>query len=148
MHPGGQFAYLINELDSTMTAFRYDGEWGRLQEIQTLSTLPQDFKGPSTCAEVQISTSGQFLYGSNRGHDSVVIYAVDPADGKLTCIGHESTQGKTPRNFVLSPDGDFLLAANQDSDSVVTFRLDPGTGKPAPTGHEVHVGTPVCVRVL
>jgi 6-phosphogluconolactonase len=148
MHPQGGYAYLINELDSTMTAFRYDGEGGTLREIQTLSTLPADFEGPSTCAEVQISPSGRFLYGSNRGHDSIVIYAIDRVDGTLACVGHSSTQGKTPRHFALDPAGEFLLAANQDTNSVVTFRLDPASGEPVPTGHSADVPTPVCVIVI
>jgi 6-phosphogluconolactonase len=148
MHPGGGYAYLVNELNSTMTAFRYDQDGGILREIQTLSTLPEDFQGANTCAEVQISPSGRFLYGSNRGHDSIVIYAIDQVDGTLTCVGHENTQGKTPRNFVVGPAGQFLLAANQDSDSVVTFRLDPASGELEPTGHRADVPTPVCVKVI
>jgi len=148
MHPGGSYAYLINELDSTMTAFRYDRDRGILREIETLSTLPEDFEGASTCAEVQISPSGRFLYGSNRGHDSIVIYAIDQKDGTLTCVGHESTRGKTPRNFVVDPAGEFLLAANQDTDGVVTFRLDPASGALVATGHGVDVPTPVCVKVM
>jgi 6-phosphogluconolactonase len=148
MHPQGGYAYLINELDSTMTAFRYDGDRGTLREIQTLSTLPADFEGASTCAEVQISPSGRFLYGSNRGHDSIVIYAIDRVDGTLTCVGHASTQGKTPRHFALDPAGEFLLAANQDTNSVVAFRLDPASGELVATGHSAAVPTPVCVLVI
>ena len=148
MHPGGGYAYLINELDSTMTAFRYDRDKGSLREIQTLSTLPEDFSGESNCAEVQISPSGKFLYGSNRGHDSIVTYAIDQADGLLTCVGHQSTQGKTPRHFAVSPSGEFLLAANQDTDNVVTFRLDRASGELVATGHTVNVPTPVCVKFL
>jgi 6-phosphogluconolactonase len=148
MHPQGRYAYLINELDSTMTAFRYEGDTGTLREIQTLSTLPKDFNGASTCAEVQISRSGRFLYGSNRGHDSIVIYAVDQLDGTLTYVGHESTQGKTPRSFTVAPAGDFLLAANQDTHNVVIFRLDPASGELMPTSHSVDVPTPVCVKVI
>jgi 6-phosphogluconolactonase len=148
MHPRGEYAYLINELDSTMMAFRYDGDSGSLQEIQTLSTLPEDFEGTSTCAEVQISPSGKFLYGSNRGHNSIVIYAIDQRNGMLTCVGHKSTQGETPRNFAVGPAGEFLLAANQDTDNIVIFRLDPASGDPVATGHSVDVPTPVCVKVM
>jgi 6-phosphogluconolactonase len=148
MHPRGGYAYLINELDSTMMAFRYNGDRGILQEIQTLSTLPDDFTGASTCAEVQISPSGKFLYGSNRGHDSIVIYAIDQMNGMLTYIGHASTQGKTPRHFVVGPAGEFLLAANQDTDNVVTFRLDSASGELLATGHSTDVPTPVCVKVM
>jgi 6-phosphogluconolactonase len=148
MHPQGRYAYLINELDSTMTAFRYDRDSGTLRESQTLSTLPEGFEGASTCAEAQISPSGRFLYGSNRGHDSIVIYAINQLDGTLTCVGHESTQGKTPRNFVIDPAGEFLLAANQDTDSVVLFRIDPTSGELLATGHRIDVPTPVCVKVM
>jgi 6-phosphogluconolactonase len=148
MHPDGKLAFLINELNSTMTSYRYDAAKGTLTEIQTLSTLPADFKGQSTCAEVQIHPSGRFLYGSNRGHDSIVIYAVDAESGKLTLVGHESTRGEIPRNFVVNSSGEFLAAANQDSDNVVMFRIDQATGKLSPTGNVVEAGTPICVRFL
>ena len=147
-HPSGAFAYLINELDSTMTAFRYDAARGALEPLQTLSTLPADFAGRSTCAEVQIAPSGAYLYGSNRGHDSLVIYAVDQARGTLTCVGHQSTLGRIPRNFCVTPEGDYVLAANQDTDNLVVFRLDRASGRLTPTGVEVEVPTPVCVKVL
>ncbi len=148
MHPNGKLAFLINELNSTMTSYRYYAAKGALTEIQTLSTLPSDFKGQSTCAEVQMHPSGKFLYGSNRGHDSIVIYAVDPENGMLTLIGHESSRGEIPRNFEVSPTGEFLAAANQDSDNVVMFRVDQATGKLTPTGSVVEAGTPICVRFL
>jgi 6-phosphogluconolactonase len=148
MHPVGRYAYVINELNSTMTAFQYDGDRGSLRAIQTLSTLPEDFEGTSTCAEAQISPSGRLLYGSNRGHDSIVIYAVDQTDGTLTCVGHESTQGRMPRHFAVGPVGEFLLAANQDTDNLVVFRLDSESGELMATGHSVLVPTPVCVQFL
>jgi 6-phosphogluconolactonase len=147
MHPAGRLAYLINELDSTMTAYRYDAERGTLQEIQTLSTLPEGFEGKSTCAEVQISPAGDLLYGSNRGHDSLVIYAVNQADSMLTCLGHVSTQGRTPRNFTVAPDGNWVLAANQDTDNIVVFGVDHSTGGLAALG-STSVPMPVCVKVL
>lgn len=148
MHPNGRLAYLINELSSTMSAYGYDPASGSLRELQTLSTLPADFTGDSTCAEVQIAPSGRFLYGSNRGHDSIVIFAIDEESGKLALVGHQSTRGRTPRNFVVSPSGAFLAAANQDSDNVVMFRIDEATGKLTPTGNVVEAGTPICVRFL
>jgi len=148
MHPEGPFAYLINELDSTMTACRYAAGTGSLTELQTLSTLPDGFDGQSTCAEVQIAPSGRILYGSNRGHNSIVIFAIDPDAGTLTLVGHESTRGETPRNFEVSPTGEFLAAANQDSDNVVMFRVDPETGKLTATGNVVEAGTPICVRFM
>lgn len=146
MHPNGRFAYLINELNSTMSAYRYDAQAGMLTEIQTLPTLPNDFVDHSSCAEVQMSPSGHFLYGSNRGHDTVATYAVDSATGLLEMVGHEHTGGRIPRNFEVSPDGAFLAAANQDSDNVVMFRLEGG--RMVPTGRSVPVGTPICVRFL
>ena len=147
-HPNGRFAYLINELNSTMTAYAYDKGPGRLSELQTLSTLPEGFSGDSSCAEVQVAPSGRFLYGSNRGHDSIVIYALDPEHGTMTLVGHESTRGHIPRNFTLSPKGDFIAAANQDSDNVVMFRVDADTGALAPTGSVAAAGTPICVKFL
>ncbi len=148
IHPNGRFAYLINELNSTMTACAYDAARGRLSELQTLSTLPQGYAGESTCAAVQVAPSGRFLYGSNRGHDSIAIFALDAERGTMTLIGHESTRGAIPRDFTLSPKGDFLAAANQDSNNVVMFRVDPATGALEPTGSVVEAGTPICVRFL
>lgn len=148
LHPQGRYAYLINELDSTVTAFAYQADRGTLLEIQTLSTLPADYDGASTCAEIQIAPSGQFVYGSNRGHDSVVVYAVDGTSGRLTCLGQHSTGGKTPRHFALDPRGEYLVAANQDTEDLVVFRLDPASGKLVTTGQRVDAPTPVCVRFL
>lgn len=148
MRPDGKFAYLINELDSTMTAFRYDAVSGILTALQTLPTLPKDYAGHSTSAEVQISPDGRFLYGSNRGHDSLAVYAVDPGAGTLTPLGHDSTRGRIPRNFVVSPDGEFVVAANQDTDNAIVFRRDAGTGRLVPTGDVVAAGTPICVKFL
>jgi 6-phosphogluconolactonase len=131
-----------------VTAFAYDVERGSLREIQTLSTLPGGFEGANTCAEVQISHSGKLLYGSNRGHDSIVIYSINPTDGTLTCAGHESTQGRMPRHFAVDPSDEFLLAANQDTDNLVLFRLDPDSGLLTATGQSAIVPTAVCVRFL
>jgi 6-phosphogluconolactonase len=145
-HPNGAHAYLINELNSTLTAFTYDAARGALRELDTVPTLPAAFGGRSHCADVHVSPSGRFVYGSNRGHDSLVVYAVDGSTGALTYAGHESTQGRTPRNFAVDPTGRFLLAANQDSDTVVVFRIDPDTGQLTATGHVTDVPTPVCLR--
>lgn len=131
-----------------MTAFAYDEKRGRLREIETVPTLPASFEGESTCADVHVSPSGKFVYGSNRGHDSIVIFAVDESTGKLTYVGHEPTHGKTPRNFAIAPTGDFLLAANQNSDTIAIFRIDPLTGKLTPTGQVVEVPTPVCLKII
>jgi 6-phosphogluconolactonase len=145
-HPSNRFGYVINELDSTVSAFTYEPDRGELQEIQTLSTLPHGFEGQNSGADIHVAPSGRFLYASNRGHDSIVIYAIDQATGLLALIGHEPTQGKTPRNFGIDPAGAFLLAANQDSNSIVAFRIDAESGQLSPTGQSVKVPSPVCVR--
>ncbi len=145
-HPSGRFAYLINELDSTVLALLYDGEWGVFRERQVVQTLPEGFSGESACADVQLAPSGAFAYASNRGHDSIAIFRVDQQTGDLTCVGHAATLGRTPRHFGIDPTGMFLLAANQDSDTIVTFRIDPETGGLVPTGHVTSVPTPVCVK--
>ena len=146
--PDGKFAYVINELDSTLTAFRYDPSDGALEAIQTVSTLPQLFSGISFCADLHFSPTGKFLYGSNRGHNSIVVFDVDGSTGKLTYVGHALTKGKTPRNFAIDPTGRFLLVANQQSDNIVTFRIDQSTGKLKPTGYDAEVPTPVCLKFL
>ena len=138
------YAYLLNELDATVSVYRHKDS-GALQEVQTLSTLPEDFKGDNLCAEVQLSPSGRFLYSSNRGHDSIAIFSVSEADGRLSLIGHKSTGGKTPRHFTLSPRGDYMLVANQDSDNLVIFRRDEGTGRLEATGQVLEIPSPVCV---
>jgi 6-phosphogluconolactonase len=146
MHPKGGFAYLINELDSTMTAFRHDAATGALSELQTLSTLPADFTGVSTCAEVQITPDGRFLYGSNRGHDSLAIFAIDPGRGTMTPVGWEPSGGRIPRNFAIDPTGRYLCAANQDTSNLVLFRIDQDSGKLTRYGTGAQAGTPICVR--
>lgn len=147
-HPSGKFAYVINELFCTVTAFAYDAQKGSLTEIQTVPTLPADFTGSNTTAEVQLTPDGKFLYGSNRGHNSLAVFAVDAATGKLTAAGHVPSGGKTPRNFGIDPTGRWLLAAHQDSDAIVVFKIDPQTGKPEPTGQTLTVGKPVCVKMI
>lgn len=144
--PSGKFAYLINEMGCTMTAFSYDAASGALTEIQTVPTLPSDFKGSSTCAEVRVHPSGKFLYGSNRGHDSITVYRIDPEKGTLTVVEHETAGIKTPRNFNIDPTGAFCLVANLDGDNVSVFRIDRETGALTPTGQKVTVGQPSCIR--
>lgn len=145
-HPNGATAYVINELDSTVTVFTCDATSGALTPIQTLSTLPTDFDGRSHCADIHVHPTGNFVYGSNRGHDSIAIFAVDQTTGQLTAAGHQSTGGQVPRNFALDPSGAFLLAANQNTDNVVVFRIDQASGQLTPTGHELAVPTPVCLH--
>ncbi|MFO0890025.1 MAG: lactonase family protein [Isosphaeraceae bacterium] len=146
--PDGKFAYVINEMANTVTAFAYDAEKGSLDSIQAISTLPDDFKGTSYTAEVQVHPSGKFVYGSNRGHDSIAIFRVDPETGKLTAAGHQSTLGKNPRNFALDPSGSFLLAENQDSDTIAVFRIDSSTGGLTQVGEPISVPMPVCIRMM
>jgi 6-phosphogluconolactonase len=147
-HPSGRFAYVINEMHSTVTAFTYDAARGALENIPLIiSTLPEPKLGNST-AEVQVHPSGKFLYGSNRGHDSLAIFSIDQETGELTAVGHQLTGGKTPRNFGIDPTGAFILAANQSSDTVVVFRVDRETGKIIPTGQSIEVPRPVCVKFL
>ena len=138
---------MINELANTITAFGYDAAAGSLKETQTISTLPADFKGASYTAEVQVHPSGKFVYGSNRGHDSIAIFAVDAETGKLKMVGIEPTQGKNPRNFGIDPTGAILLAANGDSGTIVVFRIDAQSGALEPTGQSVGVPKPVCIKM-
>jgi 6-phosphogluconolactonase len=147
-HPNGKFAYVINEMLCTVTAFSFDEKTGSLRELQTITTLPHEVRSGYSTAEIVAHPSGKFLYGSNRGHDSIALFAVDTETGKLTALGHEPTGGKTPRNFAIDPTGTFLLAENQESDTIVVFRIDQASGKLKPTGHVANVPTPVCVRFL
>jgi 6-phosphogluconolactonase len=147
-HPTAHYAYLINEIGSTVTALAYDPAQGSLSVLQTVPTLPADFSGTSHCADIHVHPSGKFVYGSNRGHDSIAIFGVNQATGKLNPLGHEPTGGRTPRNFAIDPTGAYLRAANQNSDSIVVFRIDPDTGRLTPTGHIAQVPVPVCIKMV
>ena len=148
-HPDGVHAYVINELDLTVTAFDYDPAKGVLKAIQTISTLPKGAEGRNlSTAEVQVHPSGKFVYGSNRGHDSIAAFRVDPATGKLSYLENEPTLGKTPRNFGIDPTGQYLIAANQGSDTLVVFRINQETGNLDPTGMIAQTPRPVCVKFL
>jgi 6-phosphogluconolactonase len=120
---------------------------GTFEALQTISTLPDDFTGQNLGGEIMISPSGRFVYASNRGHDSLVIYAVDPDTGRLSVVGHESTQGAGPRAFIIDPSGALLLVANQDTDTVVTFWINQDCGTLQATGHVAAVPTPVCLQL-
>jgi 6-phosphogluconolactonase len=148
LHPNGRWAYVISEMGNTVTAFDWDGDKGSFHELQTVSTLPKDFKGENTTAEVVVHPKGRYLYGSNRGHDSIAVYAIDPAKGMLTQIEDVPTLGKEPRNFALDPTGAYLFAANQNSNTVVVFRVNPRNGRLTPTGEKVEVMSPVCVTFV
>jgi 6-phosphogluconolactonase len=144
----GKHLFVINELASTVSVLAYDGGAGTLRAVQTVSTLPAGFAGKSSTAEVVVSADGRFLYGSNRGHDSIAIFAIDPATRHLTPLGHQPTLGKTPRNFSLDPTGRYLLAANQASDTITVFRVDAGSGLLTPVGAPYRVPRPVCLRMV
>jgi 6-phosphogluconolactonase len=147
-HPDGRFAYVVNELRSTVTVFAYDPKSGILTVLQTTPTLPKDFAGSSTCAEIAAHPNGRFLYASNRGHDSIAVFAIDRRKGTITVVEHVSTQGRTPRHFAIDPTGAYLFAANQGTNSVVLFRIDRQTGHLTPTGEILEVPSPVCVAFL
>jgi len=147
-HPNGRLLYLLNEIKSTVAVFSYVAKRGELQEIQTVSALPKDFQGVTNAAEIVVHPSGKFLYSSNRGHDSIAVFAVDPKAGTLTLIEHVSTQGKVPRNFAIDPTGSYLFAANQNSDNVVLFRINRQTGRLMPTGEVLSAPRPTCVIFL
>jgi len=147
-HSNGSLAYLINEIASTITVFEYDFEQGSLEEIQTVSTLPEDFKGRNATAEVVAHPSGRYLYGSNRGHDSIAVFEIDGKSGRLEPVQYRSTGGRSPRNFCLSPDGKFLLAANQRSDNLLVFPLEESSGKLLDPVEEIKLKSPVCIRFV
>ena len=135
-------------MHSTVTAFSYDAERGVLHSLQTISTVPKDFTGSNDDAEIQIHHSGKFLYASNRGHDSIAVFAIDPSKGTLTLIEHTPTQGKTPRNFEIDPTGARLFVANEKSGNIVIFRIDAQTGRLTPTGQVLDVPSPVSVKFV
>jgi 3-carboxymuconate cyclase len=143
--PNKPFAYIANELDSTVTTYHYNAETGELKPLQIVPSIPSDFTGNNTAAEIMVAPSGKFVYVSNRGHDSIGIFAVDQSTGKLAPIGWESSQGKGPRFFTLDPLGNFLYAANENSDTIVTFQINHSTGKLTPSGQVIKTGSPVCI---
>lgn len=147
-HKSGKFAFVINELDMTISSLAFDEKKGTLAEIQTVPTLPANFKGANTCADIHVSPNGKFLYGSNRGHNSIVVYKIDEKTGNLEYVEHTATGGKNPRNFAVAPNGKFLLAANQSSDSIIVFSIDEQTGKLAQTANKATVSMPVCLKLI
>ncbi|HEX5177590.1 MAG TPA: lactonase family protein [Chthoniobacteraceae bacterium] len=142
------FAYVINEMGNTVSVFQHDAAAGKLALIQTIGTLPDDFTGESTTAEIFAHPNGKFVYGSNRGHDSIAVFRVDASSGKLGLVEHESTQGKSPRNFAISPDGRWLIAANQQTNNLVVFKVDESGGTLTPANQSVPLGAPVCVTFV
>lgn len=144
--PSGQAVYVISEIASTVTAFHWDSEKGTLAEFQVISTLPADFKGTSACAEIAIHPNGKFLYASNRGHDSLAVFAIDAKDGRLSLVQHVPSGGQTPRNFAFDPTGQWIVATNHGSNNAVVFRVDAATGKLTQQGNPVSVPYPFCER--
>jgi 6-phosphogluconolactonase len=147
-HPNGKYVYLINELNSTMTALAYNSDNGTFTEIHTLPTIPADYKENNQPAAVRVSPDGKFVYGSNRGHNSIVVYAIDESTGELTYVENVSTEGDWPRDFTINLTGDVMLVANERSNNIVSFKIDKATGKLTATGHEAEVNKPVCVQVV
>jgi 6-phosphogluconolactonase len=152
LHPNGKFAYVLAEMENSVTVFAYKASNGSLSPLQTvsaLSTLRKDYQGPKEAAEIAVHPSGKFLYASNRaGIDTISVFAIDPSKGTLHLKNEYPTMGKTPRNFAIDPTGKFLLAANQESNNIVTFRIDPNTGALTPTGDTVETPAPVCITFV
>lgn len=144
-HPTNAFAYVLGELDSSVTVHRFDPATGKLTPFQLVATLPDTFVGDSRASEIELSHDGRFLYASNRGHDSVVTFTVDRTTGRLAPLGWTDAQGKTPRFFSLDPAGRFLFVADEDSDRIVPFRADSPEGQLLPGGDPVATGSPVCI---
>jgi 6-phosphogluconolactonase len=146
--PRGKFAYVVTEMQSTVTAMSFDSATGELHQLQTISTLPKDFSGVNNAAEVQVHPSGKFLYASNRGHDSIAVYSINPKDGTLNHLEYVPTKGKEPRHFGMDNKGRFLVVANQNSGNVVIFQIDKNTGRLTSTGQVFDVPTPVAVKFV
>ncbi|EJL77875.1 3-carboxymuconate cyclase [Polaromonas sp. CF318] len=144
-HPTFPWAYVVNELDSTVTAYHFNAETGALKPFQILSSLPDDFTGDSRASEVEIDATGRFLYASNRGFDSIAVFAIDQHTGRLAFVEAQPTLGSTPRFFTSAPDGRFMFALNEDSDSIVTFAVDADSGRLSPAGTAVASASPVCM---
>lgn len=146
--PSGKFVYVVSEMGSTVTVFSWDAARGAMRRFQTISTLPKTFKGESTGAEIQIARSGKFLYASNRGNDTIAVFAVNRRDGRVAPVEYVSTQGKNPRMFEIDPTGSYLLAANQDSHNIVIFRINPSTGRLTPANEQIQLSRPVCIQFV
>ena len=145
-HPSGKYAYVMNEMHVTVSAYAHSSTDGALTEMQTVPALPREPTVEDSGADIHVSPDGRFLYSSNRGHDSISAFKINQRNGSLTFIAHEPTGGKTPRNFAIDPTGSFLLVANQRSDNIVTFRRDRKTGRLSATGHSAEVPAPVCLK--
>jgi 6-phosphogluconolactonase len=147
-HPNGRFVYVINELASQVVVFAYDAKTGKLTEMQTLSSLPADFSGESFTAEIAVHPSGRFVYGSNRGHNSLALFSVDAPTGRLTLVDTFPTGGRWPRHFEIDPAGRFLFVGNQLSNDISSFHIAPETGRLTPTGQVLQLASPVCIKFV
>jgi 6-phosphogluconolactonase len=144
-HPNNKYAYLIEELTGTISAYSY--KKGAFTLFQNASALPPDYMGSIGSADIHVSADGKFLYASNRGEsNTIAIYKIDQKNGSITLVGHQSTLGKTPRNFNFDPSGNFLLVANQNSDDIVIFKVDKKTGLLSDSGKRINAGNPVCIK--
>jgi 6-phosphogluconolactonase len=146
--PTGKFAYVLSEMASAVTVFSYQAKNGAFLLLQTISALPKDYTGQTSAAEIAVHPSGKFLYTSNRGHDSIAIFAIDERKGTLKSLGQILTGGKTPRHFAIDPTGAYLLAENQESNNIVIFQIDAATGSLTPTGKTIDVPSPVCITFI
>lgn len=148
LHPSGKFGYVIDEMGSTVAAFSFDAAGGVLRPLQTISILPKSFSGHNDAAEIEVHPSGKFLYASNRGHDSIAVFAIDPNKGTLTSVEYAPTKGQNPRNFAIDPTGTLLFAANEKADNIVVFRINAQTGRLTTTGKVLDIAQPVCVKFV
>jgi 6-phosphogluconolactonase len=148
MHPSGKYAYVIAEIEHTVTALATNPQNGTFRPLQSLSTIPPDYKDRNDDAEVEVDPSGRFLYASNRGHDSIIAFAIDPNKGTLSPLGLVAGPIKEPRSFEIDPTGTLLFAENQKSDNIVVFQIDDKTGKLNPNGQQYSVPSPVCLKFV
>jgi len=147
-HPNGKFVYLINEMASTVITYAWDSKTGKLTELQTSSTLPADFKGKNACAEIEVYPNGKFLYGSNRGHESLALFKINKRTGIISLIENIPTQGHSPRNFEFDPTKNWLIVTNHDSDNAMVFKIDKKSGHLTPNGTPLPIVYPFCIRFL
>ena len=147
-HPSCKYVYLINEIGNSVSALKYDASYGNLSEIQRVSALPHDFGNKNQCADIHVHPSGKFVYGSNRGHNSIFIAGIDQESGRLNALNFQTTGGINPRNFAIEPRGKYLFVANSVSNNIVTFKIDQDSGLLEPNGHFTEVPTPVCIKIL
>lgn len=148
LHPGGRFVFVMNELDSTVVSLALEDGSGKLAVIDSEPAVPPEARDGNHCADIQISPDGRFLYGSNRGHDSIAVFSVDQQTGRLALVGYTPCGGATPRNLALTPSGGHLFSANQNADRISIFARDAATGRLTDTGRSIDIGTPMCVRIV